>query len=272
MSDASSRGSAVELLLAYRRERLPMARFGALALFLAVAGATGLVCAPMLLLAWLLVAVFRLRDDLADRERDREHHPDRVLVRADSVRPFVLAVVLGLLASAALLVGLHGLASAGHLLALAAAFELGYRLELPGRHRWVLLKYPAFVALLDSHASVSLLALVYLSFAVFERIDDPALRRREHAAVRLGVYLLAAGAIAAHHLLAVEAAPLWLALLLATWTVAVALALANASAERPRALAALGLFFVTLIIAAHDHPLPQGNAHARDAQLLLLCE
>lgn len=271
MNGAASRESAIELLLAYRRERLPMSRFAVLALFLAgVAGATGLERVPMLVLAWLLVAVFRLRDDLADREVDRERHPERVLVRAASVRPFVIAFVLGLLASAALLVGVRELASAGCLLALAAAFELGYRLALAGRHRWVLLKYPAFVALLDPHASVSLLALVYLSFAVFERIDDPALRQRERAGVRLGVYLLAAGAIAAHHLLAAEASPLWLALLLATWTVAVALALANASAERPRALAALGLFFVTLIIAAHDHL--ERDAHARDAQLLLLCK
>ncbi len=281
MSEQDRPPSFLQSLLAYRRERLPMARFGVLALFLAVvAGASGLERAPALVLAWLLVAVFRLRDDLADREHDRERHPERVLVRAASVQPFELATRLGLLACAALLIALRDLASAGCLLALAAAFELGYRLELPGRHRWVLLKYPAFVALLGEQPSLSLLSLVYLSFVVFERVDDPALRSRADATLRLGAYLLAAGVIAAHHLLVAKASLVWLALLLATWTFAVALALASASAEKPRALAPLGLFFVTLIIWSHDpsrrsadeddHLIRQGIAHARDAQLLLL--
>ena len=44
-------------------------------------------------LALLLIAQFRLWDDLADREVDRLAHPERVLVRAERIGPYVTVCV-----------------------------------------------------------------------------------------------------------------------------------------------------------------------------------
>lgn len=46
-----------------------------------------------ILLASLLIVQFRLWDDLADLDFDRNHHPDRTLVTSDNIRPFFTLVV-----------------------------------------------------------------------------------------------------------------------------------------------------------------------------------
>jgi len=177
-------------LLAYLRTRLPPHVFVPLALFLcgaAVVGQAGRVPYERIVLAWALVAQFRLWDDLADRDGDRTEHPDRVLARATSLAPFHL------LASALFLVNLGWLLpSPGPtlvlFLALNALFLVWYAglrracpFRLVGAHV-VLLKYPAFVYVLaapagpwpDARLAVTL-ALVYLTFCVHEGLHDPRL-------------------------------------------------------------------------------------------------
>ena len=82
-------------MLAYWRERLPLRTFGPAAAAIACptqlagfrgAGAFALDTA----LAWLLLAQFRLWDDLVDRDADRKRHPHRVLARTTHVGRYVL--------------------------------------------------------------------------------------------------------------------------------------------------------------------------------------
>src|SRR5690606_27276920 len=97
-------------LRAWLRERMPIRRFGPLALLIGLLGApVGWESAARIGLAWLLIATFRLRDDLADRERDAIVHGDRVLVRARSIRPFVIAMMVGLLLGSVGLSLIHGI-------------------------------------------------------------------------------------------------------------------------------------------------------------------
>lgn len=78
------------LLLAYARERLTPARLLPAVLLVVVAtlagrGWTGFsTLGTDALLALALVVALRIADDLADRDRDRVKHPDRVLVRASA--------------------------------------------------------------------------------------------------------------------------------------------------------------------------------------------
>jgi hypothetical protein len=243
-------------LLGYARERLPLVRFGPLALLLVLLGGG---FEPERLVnvgpAFVLIAVFRLRDDLGDRRRDARLHPDRVLVRAGSIEPFERAVVIGLALALLLLALVHGLDRALLLAALAGAFELAYRFDLPARHRWVLLKYPAFVALLGE-VSLAGAALIYLGFAIFERADDPDLRRRSDADARLVAYLLGFAALAGFVLGPASLA--WLAGFVGVWAFA-----------STRALAGRGqaIFLVLLLVWSHG---AIGDTHARDPRLSLL--
>jgi hypothetical protein len=234
-------------LCAWLIERLPLSRFAPLAVFVALLGGPpGVDRLALIGLAVVLIVTFRLRDDLADRRRDAVEHPERVLVRAQSIRPFALAVVLGL---AAAVVGLglaYGPARGLLLLGLAAAFELGYRLELPGRHRWVLLKYPAFALLLADTLALTLAGLCYLSFAVYERIDDDALRARPDAELRLSAYLFAALLLAGAHFYLAAPSIGWLVLFGGLWAFAVEAARGQGPGAR------LGLFFVCVLLWCHD--------------------
>lgn len=191
----------MNVVRAYVRERLPLARFGPLAVAIGVLG-TPHAHAPAVRagLAYVMIATFRIRDDLADRERDAVAHPERVLVRARSTRPFAAAVAVGLGLAFVGLSWVRGLDRGLALLGLAAAFELGYRLELPGRHRWVLLKYPIFAMLLGDSLAPTLAGLCYLALAIHERLDDPGLRSRPDANLRLAAQLLAAALLATIHL------------------------------------------------------------------------
>lgn len=200
-------GEAMNELRDYWRERLPLTRFGPLAL---VIGSLGGPPAGQLVasggLAFVLIATFRIRDDLADREHDAVTHSERVMVRARSLRPFAAAVVVGLAIGFVGIGALRGLDRGLGLLAVAAAFELGYRLKLPARHRWVLLKYPLFAILLADSLSPTLAGLCYLGLAIHERLDDATLRSRPDAHLRLAAYVVAALVLAVLHWL-VEGEP-----------------------------------------------------------------
>ena len=254
-------------LRAYLRDRLPLARFGPLALLLALlGGAPKFERVPMIGLALILIIVFRLRDDLADRSRDAIEHPDRVLVRASRLEPFELALRLGLLAALVLITLSLGLGRGASLLALALSFELGYRLNLPHRNDWVLLKYPCFVILLSDDVTVAIVTLCYLSFAVFEYVDDENLWARPGTRHRLLAYVITAGLIAAICLHDTNAPLPWFVTLAGLLSLCCAFVYA---AERTTA-ARLGLFFITLLLWSHHHfgSHPPGAHDARNAELL----
>lgn len=235
-------------LRAWLRERVPVSRFGPLALFLTLLGGSpSLDRAAMIALAAALIVTFRLRDDLADRKRDAIEQPERTLVRARSTRPFAIAVVIGLALAWLGLTRVYGLERGLAVLGLAAAFELAYRLELPGRHRWVLLKYPIFALLLADSLTPTLAGLCYLSFVIYERLDDVALRSRPDAELRLAGYLFAAALLAGAHLYLAGASLGWLLAFGGLWAFAVEAARGRAAGGR------FGLFFVCLLLWSHEH-------------------
>src|ERR1700687_4591304 len=96
METTVSSSSAVAELAAYGGERIAKAHIALAVLlvaalgFVAEAPARALEAATRLILAALLVAQFRLWDDLDDRAHDRVHHAERVLARrAGPALPFV---------------------------------------------------------------------------------------------------------------------------------------------------------------------------------------
>ncbi len=136
-------------------------------------------------LATLLLAQFRLWDDLADVEADRKSHPERTLPRAASLRPFrdALLWLAGITAGIIVLLDPSGLK-----LAVLAALDLAlagwYRFrprEYSLGYHVVLLKYPVFVYLLSSepvHLQRRMFAMtaVYLAACIYEALHDPRLR------------------------------------------------------------------------------------------------
>jgi hypothetical protein len=247
MSDLSSRPGYRADLRAWLIERLPLSRFGPVAVFLALLGGPAeLDRLPLIGLALVLIATFRMRDDLDDRRRDAIAHPERTLVRARCIRPFVFAMAGGLVLGCLGLGLAYGLARALSLLGLAVAFELGYRLELPGRHRWVLLKYPAFALLLADTLAPTLAGLCYLSFAIYERLDDETLRARPDAEWRLSAYLFAAVLLAAAHFYLAATSLGWLVVFGGLWAFAVEAARWRGPGAR------YGLFLVCMLLWCHD--------------------
>ena len=85
------------LLVAYARERLTPGRVLPAALLVVLATVAGrgwsggAALATDATIGLALVIAFRIWDDLADRERDRARHPDRVTVRAASIVPLWIA-------------------------------------------------------------------------------------------------------------------------------------------------------------------------------------
>ena len=238
-------------LYLYLRERLPLLRFGPVALLLILlGGAPELERLPMVGLALLLVAVFRLRDDLADRSRDAVEHPDRVLVRASRLQPFVIALYLGLLVAFVLVSFAYDARRGVGLLALALGFELAYRLDLPGRQYWVLLKYPCFLVLLADVVTPMTVTLCYLSFVVFEQVDDKVLWSRPRRRSRLLALVIVAGLIAAWGLYDANAPLPWFVALSGLWSLSCAYVCA---AERT-ITARLGLFLITLLLWSQHQP------------------
>jgi hypothetical protein len=103
--------------------------------------------------AILLLAQFRLWDDLADRHQDRAMQPARVLVRAAHVRPFViLCMVLGLANTILAGVAGRGVNGLAALLLLDAAAAAWYAWRpvrrTPASDLVRLAKYPWFVIVL----------------------------------------------------------------------------------------------------------------------------
>ncbi|MBE0619920.1 MAG: hypothetical protein IH605_04950 [Burkholderiales bacterium] len=182
------RSSAVASeLAAYLRTRIATPRIGLLWLVVVAAASTsGAMVEPdhgvfyAALLA-LLIAQFRLWDDLYDLAHDREHHAQRVLVRAAKLLPFriLLAVSFATGLGALVLVAEaeRGIAYA----LLVAAFLTLYRVlkRRPAtrllRTQLVLLKYPAFILIVAPHPlqlrSLAAAMVLYLLLSAYDAHD-----------------------------------------------------------------------------------------------------
>jgi hypothetical protein len=184
-------------MLPYWRERFPMRLFLPVAIALAVPSqflrpnpaslATGTA------LALLLLAQFRLWDDLKDRGRDSACHPERVLVRTNDVRMFVVVCVLlsgANLAVVALRPGAWmGLGMLGVLnLALGTFYALRTCRSAAG-DLLGLAKYPAFVSIVGaghlSWVTGVVMALVFAGACIYEAWHDPTSPVRGLMKVRL---------------------------------------------------------------------------------------
>lgn len=139
--------------------------------FVADGAFPNLFCA--FVIAGLGVVAFRLMDDLADREHDRDMHPERVLVRSQHIGSFwvnavCLVIVLVVLTTAWLTLG-RGL---GMLVLAISLFGIGMAYgSVPHQRKIitaiVLLKYPVLILLMAIEpARVSSIVLAALFYAV----------------------------------------------------------------------------------------------------------
>jgi hypothetical protein len=132
----------------------------------------------LVLITALFILVFRLWDDLADLQHDREHHPDRCLCRVQNLRPFRISLWLSVTVLLGLLLMLADGKRALALLAVMATFALLYglttgrpdlrRLRIP----LVLAKYPAFVLLLADDPGDDIALLVALGVYIPPLVDE----------------------------------------------------------------------------------------------------
>ena len=182
--------SSESSILRYRRERFPWTLFVPVTLFLAIPSlVTGDAAARARALATLLVLLFQFRlwDDLSDVKADRLEFPERVLSRANSLISFHWLWVAAAGVVLLLLWGHRDL----QLLYLAAVsfFFIWYRWLADHAPRAVayhivLLKYPLFVYVAARITSAPIdelllgtLALVFLTFAVYEPLHDERTHR-----------------------------------------------------------------------------------------------
>lgn len=181
------------LLRRWRQTRLPFALFGGLAAILVLWARPPWHDPATLLARWALVllwlALFRLADDLFDREYDRARHPERVLVAAPAVGPFWAAAAFLAVASVLATARLFSpqvaatLVAGGGVLALFYLWSRKLGLSRLAHAHTVLLKYPLFVDLLcGAPAQVDLgllriLLVTYLAMAVYELSHDAELRQ-----------------------------------------------------------------------------------------------
>ncbi len=193
----------------YLHSRFPANRFAPLAVFIAAAGLAS--SPPAQLWEWILAAAmalplilqFRLWDDIADREHDRETHPGRVLSHTRDLKPFLVTAVALFVMNGFLLQGIHvqNHTLTGYLL-LCACLLAWYWLRPHALHasllnsHLVLLKYPVIAWLVgvpaaDTHVALLLSCLlsVYLIFIIFEILDDDSLQELPGAIFSLGASL-----------------------------------------------------------------------------------
>jgi 4-hydroxybenzoate polyprenyltransferase len=143
-------------------------------------------------LVLLLLAQFRLWDDLADLAIDRSRHPERLLSRAAHVEGFVVFVLLLATANVAVAAWLSGPVGVVILLLLNAATAVWYAAR--SSHRTlvgdliILTKYPVFVFVVagstsPSPAQVTAAIATYAAACVFDVWHDASspLRRGVNA-------------------------------------------------------------------------------------------
>ena len=181
----------------YWRERYPASVFVPFAILLAAAGAAAGGSLPTVrdaikscILAYTLVLVFRIVDDLADLRSDRLRYPGRVLVRASSR---TLILVLALVIALGDVLMMMSQPRLGARIAVFAAISLFLGLwyhrrarlragPLTGAHI-LLLKYPAISLLtcarwdgLTLHTALPSFGAIYLGLCIYEQVHDRAVR------------------------------------------------------------------------------------------------
>ncbi len=179
----------MSVLVAYTRERLVIPRVASAVLLVVCAAQIVRSAGPALLWldltrAVLLVAAFRIWDDVADRPHDRKRHPARVSVGPRAAQPLVIgAVVLWTCAAAMTLVDDE--AAAAVLLAFTILLGSWYVLRSsPSAFNTalVLAKYSVFVAVLvgSRWALTPRFALaaagVFAAAAIYEWAHDGGVR------------------------------------------------------------------------------------------------
>jgi 4-hydroxybenzoate polyprenyltransferase len=187
------------MIIQYFRERFPPVRFLPLAAGLTIAASAGrheiMTMLADVATALLLLAQFRLWDDLADRPADAIHHPERLLVNVPSVDPFVrLCVALGFVN---LMVSAVGDDSGIPLAVLATLHAVTGAWYLSRSHRsligdqLLLAKYPAFVLMLSGARvqeapglAVLSATVVYIMASAYEAWHDPASPIRASGLIR----------------------------------------------------------------------------------------
>jgi hypothetical protein len=181
---------------AYIRTRFPLWLALSLPLFLTVAAQTS--SRPISLLNFfsaygqgvLLVFIFRLWDDIADRPRDQHAHPERVLSQSSLIQEFVSLDLFLAILSVFLTIDRYFSAPTKTMLALYSVLFVWYwlRERLPWvpvlNYHIILTKYPCFVMILSGTSDrtftptlFSQAAVVYLLLCVFEVLHDRELRR-----------------------------------------------------------------------------------------------
>ena len=151
--------SFVNELTRYTASRLATVRIAALTVLVI---AMSLVVSPdpsptdigtTALLAALLIAQFRLWDDLADVDFDRVHHPHRVLVASRDVRPYFILVIGLTVLNTVVIAALRSPAQLLAYVLLLAGMAMIYRRRTWSgswrlvRTQLVLIKYPVFLYL-----------------------------------------------------------------------------------------------------------------------------
>jgi hypothetical protein len=189
--------SSIKLIYAYGRERYPVSVFLPFSILIAAAGAVADGSLPTVrdaltscVLAYTMVLVFRIFDDLADLPGDRLRHPDRVLVQASSVTPII--VLASLIAAGDILLMLrqpHASPRIAVFFALSLFLALWYGLRvrlhagpLVSAHV-ILIKYPVISLLtcvrwdeLSQHTALPAFATIYLGLCIYEQVHDRVVR------------------------------------------------------------------------------------------------
>lgn len=194
--------SSTELLRAYLTERYPGRVYLPFAALLFLVGVIGLGATPTpstaasgISLAYGLVLLFRLWDDLADRDADNVRHPHRIMPSARRTLPFV-ALIAALAVVCVTIIVARGRWMFDLPLLLTLTLTLGGWYQLRGGLRAsalvnahvLLLKYPLIAVVASPPAprpwpaspadSVPLAALgaLYLGLCAREVRDDPVIR------------------------------------------------------------------------------------------------
>jgi 4-hydroxybenzoate polyprenyltransferase len=189
--------SSIKLIHTYLRERYPASVFVPFAILIAAAGIAAQGSLPTVrdtvigcVLAYTLVLVFRIGDDLADLRSDRLRHPGRVLVQTSSVTPIVVLALLIAFCDFLLILfqprpGVRLAVFAAISLFLGLWYFLRARLRagpLANAHV-LLIKYPVISLLtcpswdpLTPQTAVISFGTIYLALCIYEQLHDRAVR------------------------------------------------------------------------------------------------
>lgn len=194
--------SWIKLIYVYWRERYPVRVFLPFAILIAAAGTAAGGSLPAVrdgvlgcVLAYTLVLVFRIGDDLADLSSDRLRHPGRVLVRASSVTPII--VFASVIAAGDILIMLSQPHSGARIVVFSAIslflgiwYHARARLRagpLAGAHV-LLIKYPVISFLtctsldhLTLHTALPAFGAIYLGVCIYEQVHDRTVRESRGA-------------------------------------------------------------------------------------------